>query len=432
MSSPEYDWRKDESQPLEDASELPLQPPLNFNSLYCTKANEIRDLTFKLYRDLHDQIGIQEATVPNFLSRLAKVADETSTFCRQLIIHNRASPDSLFREISRDGLRIINGIESGIPIRQEFLDTIKNFSNGKHVDLETKMFAQYLLDKHPRPYSTFSASLNRNFLPQDLKVKSGPLSKARKRLGKLNISFQDGINACDVELFIQQNEVTRREQYNKSRERCVDNVSRMKEMIALRDDEAKILGFLSRAKFKAESQMGSCAICIEQLIHDLRKTLVESATTRLDQLLRLKIRSLSRSRHARDLKKDTLYGWDYSFCTSLSPNGDGGNVVDWKKISDYLELNNTLTTTIRILSTLFGLKFREIHAGTPSTTSTLSFAKVAKVWQQDVKIYSVWDESHNQTGFLGYLYLDLYSRAEKSIKPGHYCLQAVSNILLIP
>jgi Zn-dependent oligopeptidase len=420
MRAPDYHWRTEE-QP-EHASELPEQAPLDFSILFSPVAKWRRNLTFKLYRELHNQIGIQEATSLNFLSRLAKVADENSTLYKQFFIHSCANPHSATSRIGKDCLRIINGIESRIPIRQEFLDTIEQLS--KNVDLETKMIAQYLLDKHPRPRSTFSASWLRNCVSRE------DLSEARMHLEELNITCQDCIKVCDVELLIQQDASTRRGQYNANRKRRVDNVSRMKDMIAWRDKEAKYLGFLNRAKFKANSQMGSCAICIEILIHDLRKTLVESATRRLHELLELKIKSLPRSGYARGLEKDVLYDWDYSFCKNLSTNGDGGNIVDWKKISEYLELNNTLKATLRVLGTLFGLKFREIRAGTPSTC--ISLYSRQKVWQQDVEIYSVWDKSRDQqTGFLGYLYLDLYSRPKKSMKPGHYCLQAVSNILLL-
>jgi metallopeptidase MepB len=203
----------------------------------------------------------------------------------------------------------------------------------------------------------------------------------------------------------------------------------MNGMKAWRDKEAKYLGFLDRAKFKANSQMGSCAICIKYLIHDLREKVVVSAAARLHELLDLKRRNLSRSKHATDVEKNTLYDCDYSFYKNLSTNGDGGNIVDWKNISEYLEVYNTLNATFRVLGTLFDLRFREIRAGPPSTSKAFS---LLKVWQEDVKIYSVWDKScDQQTGFLGYLYLDLYSRPKKSMKPGHYCLQAVSNILLL-
>jgi hypothetical protein len=62
------------------------------------------------------------------------------------------------------------------------------------VDLETKKFAQYLLDKHPRPRSIFSASWLRNCVFRE------DLSKARFHLEELNIAYQDCIKVCDVEL----------------------------------------------------------------------------------------------------------------------------------------------------------------------------------------------------------------------------------------
>ena len=252
------------------------------------------------------------------------------------------------------------------------------------------------------------------------------LFEVKKQLEKLNLACQDCINACDVEDLTTRDWVRRRDQYAKNRAQCLDNISRLNKIITLRGKEAKILK-KSRAEFAARRLMGSCSICIKRLIHDLRKSAIESAPERFDQLLRLRAQDLSMNPPARpaETDADVLYDWDYTFCTNLSPKDGGGNLVDWKKLSEYFELNSTLKSTIQIVSELFGLKFREVHTGDPDPFRE----GLVKVWQERVQIYSVWNDFENKKNFLGYLYLDLFSREKKTIMPGHYCLQAVRNFL---
>jgi hypothetical protein len=429
MSSPESDWRKDERP--EHASELPEQAPLNFNHKLRRRARQLRDSLFKLYRKLPDQIGVQEATTTNFLSPLANALSQRSTFYMQLFINERASPCDRIRVASRCAFGIINEIDNELPIRQKLLDTISHVSEVRHVGNEAKEFAEYLLRKVPHSSSLFGSWLKRIImgtrLHLHLETKSSPLSEVRRSLEEVNIACQDCINACEVEELNAQDWIRRRNQYNANSEQCYGNVERMHRMITLRKEEARILGFHSLAEFKAKGRMGKCAVCIKQLINDLRKQALESTPTRFDRLLRVKETTFSWTNWPEDrlaleneAEADILRDWDYTFCTNL-----GGQLVNWKKLSQYFEVHNTLNVTIQILSNLFGLKFREVHAGDPNPFSN----GLIKVWQERVKIYSVWNDFKNEKDFLGYLYLDLFSREKKTILPGHYCLQAVRNFL---
>jgi Zn-dependent oligopeptidase len=425
MSSPEYDWRKDEPQPLEDTSELPLQAPLNFNHELGQRARQMRDDLFRLYRELPDQIGVQEATATNFISPLADALNERSAFYMQLFINEGASPDESIRMASRNALGFINEIENELPIRRKLLDSIKHASEG--LDFEAKLFAEYLILKVSDSGSQFHTWSLRRKLVRKMKCKRlRSLFEIRKQLEELNLACQNCINACDVEDLTTRDWVGRSEQYAKNRKQCLDNVSRLNKIITLRDKEAEIFN-QSRAEFAVRRRMGRCFICIKLLIHILRKSAVESAPERFDQLLRLKAQDLSMNSPTKPMETEAevLHDWDYTFCTNLSPKDGGGNLVDWKKLSEYFELNNTLKATIQIVSELFGLKFREVHAG----DSNPFREGLVKVWQERVQIYSVWNDFENKKDFLGYLYLDLFSREKKTIMPGHYCLQAVRNVL---
>jgi Zn-dependent oligopeptidase len=431
MSSPDFDWRKDAFEWPEDDSELPEQAPLNFNHKLRQRAGQLRDSLFKLHRKLPDQIGVQEATATNFLSPLANVLNERSTCYMQVFIIERASSCDIIRVASRGALSIINEIDNELPIQQKLLDAISHVSEVGLVDKEAKEFAEYLLRKVPHSSSSFGSWLKRMImrtrLHLHLEPKSSPLSEVRRSLEEVNIACQDCINACEVEELNAQDWIRRRNQYNANREQCYGNIERMHRMIALRKEEARILDFHSLAEFKAKGRMGKCTVCIKQLIYDLRKQALESTPTMFDRLLTVKKTTFSWTTWPEDrlalenkAEADILRDWDYAFCTNL-----GGQLVDWKKLSEYFEVHNTLNVTIQILSNLFGLKFRKVYAGDPD-----QFSKgLVKVWQEGVKIYSVWNDFENEKDFLGYLYLDLFSREKKTIMPGHYCLQAVRNFL---
>jgi Zn-dependent oligopeptidase len=220
-----------------------------------------------------------------------------------------------------------------------------------------------------------------------------------------------------VEKLTSRNVVERREQYFKNRWDCSLNISRMREMITLREEEARVLGYQNRAKFKADIQMGKCATCIDQLIHGLRETVIKSAPTRLNELLRLKEQNVPGSR--------TLCASDYAFCSHES------NAVDWKQLSEYFELKRTLRETILTFSKLFGLKFKRIQVKNTNPFQDRGKGEhgYCKVWNDEVKVYSVWNHFNDEKDFLGYLYLDLLSRENKANVPGHIAFQAVGGFL---
>jgi metallopeptidase MepB len=48
------------------------------------------------------------------------------------------------------------------------------------------------------------------------------------------------------------------------------------------------------------------------------------------------------------------------------------------------------------------------------------------VWHEDVQVFSVWDEEAQGSGFVGYLYLDLFPREGKYGHAANFNLQPVS------
>ncbi|KAK0124898.1 hypothetical protein ONS96_008776 [Cadophora gregata f. sp. sojae] len=77
---------------------------------------------------------------------------------------------------------------------------------------------------------------------------------------------------------------------------------------------------------------------------------------------------------------------------------------------------------LRTFQQLFGLAFVEIPSAESSGFSKYDGGE-GLAWHEDVQLYSVWDSKDEGGGFLGYLYLDLYSRENKCSNPSNWNLQ---------
>lgn len=79
---------------------------------------------------------------------------------------------------------------------------------------------------------------------------------------------------------------------------------------------------------------------------------------------------------------------------------------------------------LKIFENLFGLIFVEI-AGDERSEFAKSGNGTGLVWHEEVQLFGVWDSEDEGGGFLGYLYLDLYSRKNKYSNPSNWNLQPV-------
>ena len=86
--------------------------------------------------------------------------------------------------------------------------------------------------------------------------------------------------------------------------------------------------------------------------------------------------------------------------------------VDQQKISEYFPLDPTIEGMMGIFAEIFGMKFHELSADERDCLSPTGKGGDL-VWHEDVKVFSVWNDGDQGTGFLGYLYLDLHPRDGK-------------------
>lgn len=219
-------------------------------------------------------------------------------------------------------------------------------------------------------------------------------------------------------------ESTRRKIYIANDNRCLENVPSLKEIILLRDESARLLGFPSFMDLSILDKMATSADMIHNYVLELRRKLQTAGQRELKDLLELKTKDRSNDPNISSEIDPKLYLWDYNFYKTILTKTRRN--FDEKRFSEYFPLEQTLAGIRDIYSSLFGLDFVEI----PAESYSLLGKDHVMLWHGDVSVYSVWNDETQGGDFLGYLYLDLFPRENKYNHAGHYGLVPVSLILL--
>jgi Zn-dependent oligopeptidase len=100
-----------------------------------------------------------------------------------------------------------------------------------------------------------------------------------------------------------------------------------------------------------------------------------------------------------------FYAWDYPYYGSLHLKES----LPLDSTKEYFPVSEVVSATFEIYQTLLGVSFHEV--------------KDSQTWHPDVQLFAVWGKdakdnaSHN---FIGYCYLDLFSRSELLSIPSYH------------
>jgi metallopeptidase MepB len=201
-----------------------------------------------------------------------------------------------------------------------------------------------------------------------------------------------------------------REKYHVANENKVNsNAKIFKEVIILRDEAARILGYPNHAEFRIEEKMMKTAKAVDDFLGDLKTRLLPGGAAEKEKLLAMKEEDLK----ARKLTKEfdgKYYLWDHRFYDRMMLEKDYS--LDLEKISEWFPIHNTIKGMLQIFEELFGLVFVELVGADRDAISPTGKGDDI-VWHEDVQIFSVWDDEGEGSGFVGYLYLDLFPRDGK-------------------
>jgi metallopeptidase MepB len=215
------------------------------------------------------------------------------------------------------------------------------------------------------------------------------------------------------------NSATRKKVFIHNENKLNQNVPLFREIILLRDEAARLLGYANHAAFKIEDKMAKDPETVDEFLGDLRKRLTPGGAQDKNTLIALK----EKDHKDRGLESDgRLYLWDNRFYDRMLLERDYS--LDHEKLAEYFPLQHCIRGMLEIFEQLFGLVFVEI-TGSDRASSSPSGKSEDIVWHPDVQLFSVWDDEGEGSEFVGYLYLDLHPREGKyghaanfNIQPG--------------
>ncbi|KAL9023318.1 MAG: hypothetical protein Q9196_007276 [Gyalolechia fulgens] len=263
------------------------------------------------------------------------------------------------------------------------------------------------------------------FTPEELDGTPGDVTSSFEKgegenAGKLRMSFKypdlfPTLKYC-------KNIETRKQVFIANENKCNQNVPLFREAIDLRDEAARLLGYPNHAAFKIEDKMAKTPKAVDDFLGDLRQRLTKGGAAEKKTLTELKEDDL-KTRGEEKAIDGHYFLWDNRFYDRLMLEKDYS--LDQEKLAEYFPLQTSIRGMLEIFEQLFGLVFVEMEDSDRSSI-TPSGKGDDIIWHPDVKLYSVWDDENEGSGFVGYLYLDLHPRDGKyghaanfNIQPGY-------------
>jgi metallopeptidase MepB len=186
-----------------------------------------------------------------------------------------------------------------------------------------------------------------------------------------------------------------------------NNVPLFQEILELRDEGARLLGFPDHASKVISQKMAKDTKTVNDFLGDLKVRLAEGGQKEQAKLLEYKKKDCEE----RGVPFDgNFYMWDTSFYSRIMKEKDYS--VDEVAISQYFPVESTFNGMLKIFEEIFGFVFVELKEEDRAKLSPTGKSEDI-AWHEEVRIYSVWDDDAAGGAFNGYLYIDLHPRDNK-------------------
>jgi metallopeptidase MepB len=361
------------------------------------------------------------------------------------------SSDGELRDASTEAEKVLNDFAIECSMREDVFKLVEGVYKRRDSEPLDGESAR-LLDKEYKEYI-------RNGLALPAGEKRDRFKEIKKRLSQLSIGFQKNLNEEDGGLWLTPKQLegvpedvtgglekgtgenegklklsfkypdlfptlkfavdadTRRQVFVANENKCNQNVATFKEVIELRDEGARLLGYPDHATLKIENKMAKTPQTVMEFLGDLRERLVAGGARERAHLLALKKADVEARGQSFD---GSYYLWDHRYYDRLMIEKEFS--IDENKVADYFPLQSTVSGMLKIFEKLLGLAFVEIS---PEERARLSPTGKGDdvIWHPDVIMYSVWDDGGEGDGFVGFLYLDLHPRQGKYGHAANFNLQ---------
>jgi thimet oligopeptidase len=167
----------------------------------------------------------------------------------------------------------------------------------------------------------------------------------------------------------------------------LQNMEILKEVVRLRDENAKLLGYEHHANFKLEVKMAKDAKTVFAFTHDLMEKMRDGLSKEMKELLELK-------RKIAPDEGDEVYFYDVAFLVNALKKERFH--IDTQAMAEYFPLQKVLQGMFAVCEKLLSVKFEK--------------SSDYPVWHADVEVYAVRELSGE---IISYFLLDLYPREGK-------------------
>ncbi|KAG8962498.1 hypothetical protein FRC03_004183 [Tulasnella sp. 419] len=412
----------------------PPQPPLPWKHTP-GQIHEIIDKAIDDSRKFQDRIAATPEDKANFETVFKALSEADSTIdivAEPLSFYQNVSPDKELRDASNDAEKKLRdfGIESSMRI--DLFQAIKRAaaniekSGVKLNDEEKRLVEKMLLDgkragldlpeDKREELKTLKKELSQTSLEfsKNFNEEKGTVSFTKEELtgvpedvvsGYTKTEGQDGkpdtyaVTFKTPDIFplfkYASNPNTRRAAHEAYESRLAINVPLLEKALDIRRKCATLLGYETWADYVEEDKMIKTGKAVNDFLDDLEKKLHPVGEKDRETLLALKKDEYSEKGLDFD---NTFYMWDYRYYDRLYL--EKAMSLDDAKIKEYFPVDVVVPTILKIYQDLLSVNFAEV--------------KNPDVWHPDVQLFEVWEkDAKDESGFLGYCYLDLFPRESK-------------------
>ncbi|ODH13828.1 hypothetical protein ACO22_06868 [Paracoccidioides brasiliensis] len=397
------------------------------------------------------KVTAEEATFAKVLLPLAQDENVMALESHIIGFYQAISTDSKLRDASSEAEKLMDDFAIESAMREDLFKLVAAaLKKGEKLDPES----QNLLEKEHKDYI-------RNGLGIPAGPKRDRFKEIKKRLSQISIEFQKNLNEESGGLWFTEEELAgvpmdvlsvlkkgegvnegklrvtfkypdlfptlkyatsaevRKQLTIANENKCNQNVPLFKEAVILRDEAARLLGYPNHATFRIEDKMAKTPKTVDDFLGGLRSRLKAGGEKELKALKELKEADI-KSRASNQSFDGHYYLWDHRFYDRMMLEKNFS--LDQQLIAEYFPLQTTIQGMLKIFEELFGLVFVEITGEERDKISETGNGNDI-VWHEEVQVFSVWDDEEEGSGFVGYLYLDLFPREGKYGHAANFNLQ---------
>ncbi|KAF9454736.1 zincin [Macrolepiota fuliginosa MF-IS2] len=410
---------------------VPPQPPLEWNH----SEDDISRLTKKAIEEdrvLQDKVAALTPKDCNFDSvTLAHAETELDAVTEHLAFYQNVSPEKELRDASNEAEALVRdyGVESSmrLDVYRAKVSAQKNLKESGQWDKlsaeEQRLVEKMILDgtraglalndsdrekltelKKELSKSCLDFSKNFNeengvvtFTIEELKgVPKDVVSGYAKRTEGSGDVYDVTFKTPDIfPLFkYAENPTTRQRALEGYESRLSNNVQLLDRIIELRRQIGGILGYDTWADYITEVKMVKSGKGIKEFLDDLETKLRPVGLKEREVLLAMKKKEHEEKGFPFD---GNFYIWDYRYYDRkyIEEKLD----LDDSLVKEYFPVSVVVPTILKIYQDMLSVKFIEIETST---------------WHPEVQKFAVWEkDAKDESGFVGYCFLDLFPRASK-------------------